>query len=290
MKAASFEYHAPTTIEETVALLREHGDDAKLLAGGQSLVPILALRLARFAHLIDLNPVEELSFITAASDHLSIGAMTRQASAQASPQVATLAPLLSRAIPFIGHFQIRNRGTIGGSIAHADPASELPAVASALGAEMEICGPAGARRVPAEDFFSSVWETAVNPDEVLCAIQFPNWGEQSGFAIEELAWRPGDFAIAGALCAVHLDPSGRIERAGLALMGMGPTPLRAEAAEAALIGVAPAEVALEELAELAVAPTSPSDDVHASGAYRKQVARGLVRRTLAAALREATGA
>ena len=287
MKPAPFEYHAPSKVADAVGLLSEHGDDAKALAGGQSLVPMLALRLARFDHLVDLGRIDELRGVERANGVLRVTAMTPQADAERDPTVAETVPLLARALPLIGHFQIRNRGTIGGSVAHADPASELPAVAVALGAEMEVSSRSGTRTIAADDFFVGTWTTALAPDDLLTAVRFPAWSGRVGFAIEEVTRRSGDFALAGVACAVALDPDDVIERVGLALLGMGPTPVRARAAESALSGASPSDDDVGEIAELAVADTSPVDDVHASGAYRKKVGAHLVRLALDRALAEA---
>jgi aerobic carbon-monoxide dehydrogenase medium subunit len=287
MKPARFEYHAPTTVDEAVALLSSYGDDAKVLGGGQSLVPMLALRLTRFDHLVDLNRIPALQFITRDGEWLSIGAMTRQATAEQDPLVATGTPLLAKALPHIGHFQIRNRGTIGGSIAHADPASELPAVALALDAEIELLGPAGSRRVPAADFFLSMWETATTAEEIVVAVHFPVAAAHTGFGFAEMALRLGDFAITGAACVLTLTDSGVIERAGIALMGMDVTPIRAREAEAALVGAGPEVANLAEIATIAVGAASPTDDVHASARYRSRVGAVMVERSLRSAIEEA---
>src|SRR5579862_5429682 len=250
VKPAPFAYHAPTTVADAVGVLAEHGDEAKVLAGGQSLVPLLALRLARFGHLVDLNRVPGLGEISRVDGHLDVGAMARQAAAERSPLTAAV-PLLARALPLIGHFQIRNRGTIGGSIAHADPASELPAVALALDASLVVASPAGERVVPAGSFFVSTWTTSLAAEDVLRAVRFPGWDGRCGFAIEEFARRSGDFAVSGAACGVALSPSGDVSRAAVALFGMGPTPLRAADAESALVGNAPGAADLTEIGELA---------------------------------------
>jgi len=286
VKPAPFAYHAPTTVADAVGVLGEHGDDAKALAGGQSLVPLLALRLARFAHLVDLNRVEGLTGIQRVNGSLEVGAMTRQAVAERSDLVKAV-PLLAQAIPLIGHFQIRNRGTVGGSIAHADPASELPAVALALDASLVVASPSGSRVVPARDFFVSTWTTSLAADDVLTAVRFPVWEGRCGFAIEEFARRSGDFAVTGAACGVALSPSGDVSRAAVALFGMGPTPLRAADAEAALVGAAPGAADLSEIGELAVRGTDPPDDLHGSSAYRRRVGAHLVTRALTRALEEA---
>jgi carbon-monoxide dehydrogenase medium subunit len=289
MKPAPFTYESPATLAEAVALLARYGDDAKVLAGGQSLVPMLALRLARFERLIDLDRIADLRTIERTGDHLRVGAMVRQAVAERDAVVAADAPLLARALPHIGHFQIRNRGTIGGSTAHADPAAELPAVALALDAELEIAGPKGTRIVPAASFFVSMWATAIDDGEILAAVRYPSWSERSGFAVREFARRPGDFALAGVACGVTVDGEGTVRRAAIAMFGVGPTPIRATAAEAAITGQ-PAGGALEEIAQIAADATNPSDDLHGTATYRRLLAADLVGRALGAAIEEACDA
>ena len=287
MKPAPFAYHAPETVADAVGLLREHGDDAKPLAGGQSLVPLLALRLTRFAHLVDLNRIAALQGLRRDNGALEVGAMTRQATVEHSAD-ADVVPLLARAVPLIGHFQIRNRGTIGGSLAHADPASELPAVALALDAELVAAGPGGVRVIPARDFFVSTWTTALDSAEVLTAVRFPVRTERGGWAIEEFARRAGDFAVTGAACALALGEDGRVERAGIALFGMGSTPLRATEAERALVGSTAGTADTAEIGRLATAGTDPPDDLHGSAAYRRKVGAHMTGRAVARALEEAT--
>jgi carbon-monoxide dehydrogenase medium subunit len=285
MKPGKFHYHAPSTVDEAVGLLVDNADEAKLLAGGQSLVPMMSLRLASFAHVIDLNTVEGLGGIERANGMVRIGALVRQATAENDPDVAADVPLLAAALPHVGHFQIRNRGTVGGSIAHADPASELPAVALALDAAIETIGPDGTRQISAGDFFQSTWTTALADEEVLTAVRFPVWESASGFAVEEVARRHGDFAICGAACAVTLDGD-TVTRAAIALFGVAPTPVRAMAAEQALVGTSAAGD-LRAVAEEAVNSLEPADDIHAPGAYRKRAAAVMVRRALARAIEEA---
>ncbi len=282
MKPASFSYHAPERLDEVGGLLAEYGDDAKPLAGGQSLVPMLSLRLASFKHLVDLNRVVGLSQIERSNGHLRIGATVRQSTAEHSAEVGASVPLLAKALPHIGHFQIRNRGTVGGSIAHADPASELPAVALALAATIEATGSNGTRRIPASEFFVSTWETSLGDAEILSAVEFPVWGAGSGFAVEEIARRHGDFALAGATVGVQLD-GGHVIRAAIAMFGVGSTPIRSTDAESALLSGADAA----EVGRVAAGGVNPSDDLHASGAYRKQVAAIIVSRAITAALKEA---
>lgn len=290
MKPAPFALHAPTTLGEAAALLAEHGDDAKPLAGGQSLVPMLALRLTRFEHLVDLNGIAELRSISLTDGHLRIGAGARQAAVGRDALVASHAPLLARATPLIGHFQIRNRGTIGGSIAHADPASEYPAAALALGARLEVTSARGVRTVPAEEFFTGTWTTVLESDELLSAILVPPRTGRRGEAIEEVARRNGDFALAGAVAVVELDADDRVAAAAIAMFSMGSTPLRAPDAERALVGHAASTVDVVSIAELAVRATEPPDDVHASAGYRKRVGAHLVGTVVARALEEATNA
>jgi len=258
-------------------LLAELGDEAKVLAGGQSLVPMLALRLTRFEHLVDVNRVGELTGFGRENGTLVVRAATRQRVMERDGAIAAAVPLLARATPLIGHFQIRNRGTVGGSLAHADPASEYPAVAVALCAELELAGRGGVRRrVAADDFFVGTWTTAAEPDELVVGAHFPVWPSGSGFAVEEVARRHGDFALAGVACAVAAG------RAGIALFGVGSTPVHARAAEEALLaGAPPADVA-----EAAVRDLDPPSDVHASGTTRARIARHLVERAVARALEE----
>lgn len=285
MKPCKFRYHAPTTIDQAVRLLAEYGSDAKVLAGGQSLVPLMALRLAAFAHLVDINEIEELAAIERWNGYLRVGATVRQATAEHDRIVATAVPLLARTMPLIGHFQVRNRGTVGGSIAHADPASELPAVALALDARFEAVGPARRREISARDFFQYQWQTALADDELLTAVHFPVWSGHSGFAVEEVARRHGDFALCGAVCGITLDGDA-VTRASIALFGVDATPVRATAAEAALV----AEGASADLATIgseAAAPLNPSDDIHATRAYRCHVAGVVVKRALTRAIAEA---
>ena len=286
MKPAPFEHHAPESVAEVTGLLDEHGDEAKLLAGGQSLVPMLAMRLTHFPHLVDLNHVDELTGITRHNGTLTIGATTRQAAIERTSEAAAV-PLLGLAAPLIGHTQIRNRGTVGGSIAHADPAGELPAVALALDAEMDIASAKNTRRVPAREFFTGTWETAVQDHELLAAVRFPVWSGRCGFAVEEMARRHGDFALVGAVCGVRLDDGGVIEQAAVAMLGVGSTPIRAGATEAALRGTSPTDDDVDGAAQQAAAELDPPDDIHASATYRRQVGAHIVGRALARALVEA---
>jgi aerobic carbon-monoxide dehydrogenase medium subunit len=289
VKPAPFEYHRPGTVDEAVRLLAELGDDAKVLAGGQSLIPILALRLTAFEHLVDIGRVEGLTGIDRHDGRLRIGAGVTEAAVERSAEVAAAVPLLARATPYVGHVQIRNRGTVGGCIAHADPAGEYPAVALALDAEIEATSPRGARTIPAAELFTGLWSTTLEPDELLTAVTFPVWGGRTGVAVEELARRHGDFAIAGAAVAVGLDGDDRIERCAIGLLGLGSTPLRARAAEALVVGAAasdldPVVVGRAALGDLTEVPS----DQHGSAGYRTRVGATMVARALRSAIEEAS--
>lgn len=288
MKPASFEYHAPETVADAVRLLADLGDGAKLLAGGQSLIPILALRLGVFEHLVDIGRVDEVKGIERRDDTLWIGAGTTQATVESSAVVASEVPLLARATPLIGHFQIRNRGTLGGSIAHADPSAEYPVVARALDARMEVVSPKGRRTIAAADFFEGIWSTSMEPDEILVGVSFPIWGARSGFAIEEFARRHGDFAIAGATIGVALDEGGRIQRCAIGLFGLGSVPERATAAEIEVTGRLAIDLEPEEIGRLATAGLeSVPSDLHGSAEYRKRVGVAMVARAWRTATTEA---
>ena len=287
MKPAPFEYHAPVGVDEAVGLLADLGDEAKVLAGGQSLVPMLNLRLTRFEALVDLGRIPALAGVEAVDGGVRVGAMTPQSDVERDPLVSARVPLLARATPLIGHFQIRNRGTVGGSIAHADPAAEYPAVALALDTEIEAQGPSGTRTIPAVDFFAGTWTTVLEPEEILTAVRLPTWGPGSGFAVEEMARRHGDFAIAGVVCGVQVR-GGLVARAAVALLGMGFTPMRASTAEAALLGQAAEEVDVDEVGRLAVEGLEPPDDLHASAGLRRRAAAALTARALTHAIEEAT--
>lgn len=256
-----------------------------MLAGGQSLVPILALRLARFATLVDLNAVRDLDYVRHDADQLVIGAMTRQADIEKDELVARYAPLLARATPHIGHFQIRNRGTLGGSVVHADPAAEYPAVAVALGATMNLIGPAGPRAVPAGEFFVGPLMSAIEDDEILESISYPIWSGRCGFAVQEIARREGDFAMAGAAVGIGVE-AGTVRRASGALFGVGSTPVPLVLDH--LVGESAASLDTRAIAADATAELTPPDDVHASGRYRRHLAAVLVARVLDEAVLEAT--
>jgi aerobic carbon-monoxide dehydrogenase medium subunit len=282
MKLPPFEYEAPATVAEAVDLLAEYTDEASVLAGGQSLIPLLALRLARPAVLIDINGVSELAGISATDGWVSIGAMTREYVAEESKTVADTVPLLAAALPLIGHEAIRSRGTIGGSLAHGDPAAELPAVARALDAEFVVRGPAGDRVIAAAQWFEGYLTTSRGADELLVEVRFPAERPGTGTSFLEVARRHGDFAIAGLATSLVLS-GGVISEARLALAGVSDVPARASAAEDLLTGERPSAELFEEAARGAVADLDPPGDLHGSPEYRKAVAGALVRRGLRAA-------
>ncbi|UGT68211.1 xanthine dehydrogenase family protein subunit M [Nocardia gipuzkoensis] len=288
MKPAAFEYHAPATAAEAVTLLAELGEEAKIIAGGQSLVPMLALRLAVFEHLVDLRRVDELRGIETRPDAVRIGAGTTHAAVGRSEDVRRGAPLLTRATPLIGHFQIRNRGTIGGAIAHADAAAEYPVVALTLDADIETLSPRGRRTIPASAFFTGMWTTDLEQDEMVTGIVFPVWHGRCGFAIEEFTRRSGDFAMAGATVAVRLDADSRVERCAIGLFGLAPTPVRATETEAELIGRPAEATQAEEIGRSATAGLDAvSSDVHGSADYRRRVGAAMVAHAWRRAVEEA---
>jgi aerobic carbon-monoxide dehydrogenase medium subunit len=281
MKPAPFEYWAPTSVDEALKLLSGFDDpgDAKIMAGGQSLMALLNLRLAQPAHIVDLNGVAELSSINRSNGTLTIGAMTRQRSAEQSAEVAAACPMLVQALRQVGHPQIRNRGTVGGSLAHADPAAELPALAVCLGAELVMRGPSGERTVNAREFFTGFLSTVLAEDEILTAVRIPVAGPATGSTFEEVARRHGDFAMVGVAAQVRLDGD-TIAEANIALSGVAGQPVYAAAASAALSGQAPSPEVFAAAGAAAAADLDPTSDLHASAAYRKHVAGVLVRRAL----------
>ena len=279
MKLPPVEYEAPTTVAEAVDLLAEHLDEASVLAGGQSLIPLLALRLARPEVLIDINGIDELSGMSTADGWVAIGAMTRDYVAEESETLADTVPLLAAALPLIGHEAIRSRGTIGGSLAHADPAAELPAVARALDAEFVVRGQSGERMIQAAQWFEGYLTTSRRSDELLLEVRFPTARPGTGISFQEIARRHGDFAIVGLAASLTL--SGEvISDARLAFAGLSDVPVRAAAAEDLLIGERPSAELFDEAARRVTDDVDPPADLHGSSDYRKTVAAVLVRRGL----------
>jgi carbon-monoxide dehydrogenase medium subunit len=288
MKLPHVDYEAPKTVPEAVELLAEYQDEASVLAGGQSLIPLLALRLAHPAVLIDINGIAELSGVSAVNGSVAIGAMTREYVAEESATVADAVPLLAAALPLVGHEAIRSRGTIGGSLAHADPAAELPAVARALDAEFVVRGPAGERVVPAAEWFEGYLTTSRRPDELLVQVRFPAAGRGTGISFQEVARRHGDFAMVGLATSLTLS-GGTITDARLAFAGMSDVPVRAGGAEDLLAGERPSAELFDEAARRATDGIDPPADLHGSADYRRKVAAALVRRGLREAADNADG-
>lgn len=289
MKPPRFDYVSPRSIEEALSILAQHGEQAKVLAGGQSLVPLLNFRLVRPAYLVDLNDLADLGGIRVADGRLCIGAMTRQRAVETSALVRERCPLLAEAMPQIGHTQIRNRGTIGGSLAHADPAAELPAVAAALGGELVLQSARGRRVLTPEQFFVGYLTTAAAPDELLVEVRLPVAPPRTGSAFLEVSRRHGDFALVGVAVTLSVDAAGVCTAGAIALTGVGPTPVVAAEAARALVGVRPAATAFEEAGRRAAAAVEPDGDLHASSEYRKHLASVLTRRALARAAERAGG-
>jgi aerobic carbon-monoxide dehydrogenase medium subunit len=285
MKPAPFDYHRPDTLDEALALVAEHAGDAKPLAGGQSLIPAMNFRLATPAVLVDLNWIKELAYLREGTDGgLRIGSMTRQRALERNDLVRRIAPLIDETMPFIAHPAIRTRGTVGGSLAHADPAAELPAVMLALDARFGVRSQAGARSIAASDFYVGLFSTALEPGELLTEIEIPaqsHIGARHGWAFEEMSRRHGDFALVGVAALVAVDDAGRCSRARIALLSVGDGPVLAERAAQALAGSVPSADAIRAAAEAAATEDiDPTSDMHASSRYRRQLATVLTRRAL----------
>ena len=290
MKPAKFEYFAPSSLAEALELLGEHGDDAKVLAGGQSLMPMLNMRLAQPKVVIDINRIPGLDYISPTPDGgLAIGALTRQRTVEKSDVIRERIPVLAAAIPSIGHFQIRNRGTVGGSISHADPAAELPAICFALGGELVLSSASSQRVLKAEDFFLAPLTTAIRPEELLTEIRLPARTEEWRWGFEEVCRRQGDFAMVGAVSLLEMDGGGVCKSACITMFGVGGTPLRIGRAEEALLGNPISASALRDVSQIVSEELDPDSDIHASAAYRKEVGGVIARRTVEAAINSVNG-
>jgi CO/xanthine dehydrogenase FAD-binding subunit len=285
MKPANFDYHDPATLDEALGLMAQFGEQARPLAGGQSLVPLMNFRLIRPAHLIDLNGVNELSYLKAENGILRIGATTRQRELERSADIAQRWPLLREATGFIGHIQIRNRGTVGGSLAHAFPSAELPVAMVTLEASFILRSAANQRRARAEDFFLSYMTTMLEPGELLTEIEVPALPANSGCSYQEVNWRHGDFALAGAAALLALDRGGAISHVRLTLTGV--TPIRSREAEEFLLGKKPSEVVFRDAAQRATEHLEQDSDIHASAEYRREACAVLARRALTQAAQRA---
>jgi len=286
VKPAAFDYHAPATLAEALQIIGD-AEDARVLAGGQSLVPMLAIRLAQPQALVDLNGIADLAYIRRDNGQVAIGAMTRQRQVEQNPLIRQTVPVLTAAVEQVGHVTIRNRGTVGGSVAHADPAAELPTVMAGLRATLVLTGPSGRREVPAGEFFQSYFTTSLRPGEILTELRLPVSPPRTGWAFEELARRHGDFAVAAVMATTTLDADGRIAAARLAIAGAGPTPIAATDAEAALVGRDPSAAVIADGAAAVAAAAQPVDDIHGTADYRRQVVAVLARRALTAAVTRA---
>ena len=281
MKPAKFDYFAPATLDEALELLEQHGAEAKVLAGGQSLMPMMNLRLVRPAVVVDINRVEGLSSIHAADGTISVGALTRQRDLGQSDVIRDAFPMLTAAISHIGHFQIRNRGTIGGSLAHADPAAELPALCTALDAEFFVADSGGEQTVPAAEFAIAPLITSLAPEQLLTEIRLPVLqGEGWRWGFREVSRREGDFALVGAVAMLRNDTDGVCHEARITMFAVGDAPARMPAAEASLVGRVLDDAARREAAALVSEAVTPGSDIHASSEYRKEVSAVMARRAL----------
>ena len=280
MKPAKFDYHAPTTLAEALELLAQHGPDAKVLAGGQSLMPMMNLRLVRPAVVVDINRVAGLTGIATADGAITIGSLTRQRQIERSGEITSAFPVVGAAIPHIGHFQIRNRGTIGGSLAHADPAAEIPAICTALDAEFTVASSSGEQTVAACDFAVGPLMTALEPEQLLTQVRLPLLDGNWCWGFREVSRRHGDFALVGAIALLRLGDGGVCQEARITMFAVGDAPSRIPAAEQALVGRVVDADARAEAAALVSEAVSPGSDIHASAEYRKEVSAVMARRAL----------
>lgn len=283
MKAAPFDYIVPATLAEACAALSEADGGACVLAGGQTLVPLMALRMSQPFILIDINRIPGLSGVSVERDTVRIGAMTRQSDLLANARLAEALPVLVEAVSHIGHLQTRNRGTIGGSIAFGEPAAELPATLVTLGGSIEVQSVRGARRIEARDLYIGPYTTTIEPDEIITSVQFPCWPRETLWIFHEVMRRPGDFALVGLLGALWIE-NGAVARAGLGWFAMGDTPVAAVQAEQALLGRSVAQIDPALIAELALADCQPYDDHHATERYRTKVGKRIFEQALSRAL------
>jgi carbon-monoxide dehydrogenase medium subunit len=289
MIPSAFDYHAPATVSEAVALLRQYGDAAKLLSGGQSLLPMLKLRLGAAAHLVDIGRIAGLEYLKEEGGMLRIGGRTRESALERSELIRTRYPILLDTARVIADPLVRNRATVGGNLAHGDPGNDHPATMLALGAQVVATGPKGERVIPIEKFFLGLFTTALTPDEILTEIRIPIPPPRSGGAYVKLERKVGDFATAAAAAQVTLSAQGAVERVGLALTNVGPTPVKAAAGEAHLLGKKPDAAAIGEAARLAAEAASPQADRRGSVEYKRQMSRVMAQRALKTAVERAGG-
>ena len=280
MKPCAFEYYTPQSVEEAIELLDRYGDDAKIIAGGQSLVPMMNFRLARPEILIDINAIQELEYIKSDGDELAMGALTRERDIEQSPLIIEKWPLLSKAISFIGHSAIRNRGTLGGSLVHADPSAEIPTSLCALNGRVKVVGPSGERTLEPEEFFLTYLTTSLEPTDLLVEIRIPALPQKMGWSFRELSRRSGDFAIVAVAILLFTEKTGVCREARISMGGVAPTPVRAQEAETLLSGQKITEKLIAEAAQQAAEETDTEPDYHASAEYRMDMARVFVKRGL----------
>jgi carbon-monoxide dehydrogenase medium subunit len=289
MIPAAFEYHAPTSVGEATALLTRLGEDAKILSGGQSLIPMMKLRLAGPRHVVDINGIPDLAYIREADGFLRIGGLTRECDLEAFELIRTRYPLLHDTSKVIADPLVRNLATLGGNLAHGDPANDHPATMLALGAEVVAVGPRGERRIPIASFFTGPFETALAAGEILTEVRIPVPAPRSGGAYLKLERKVGDFATAAVAVQLTLAAGGACERAGIGLTNVGLTPIKAERAEAALRGARPDEATIKRAAQLAAEAAQPSADLRGSVEYKKDLVSVLTTRALRRALERAGG-
>jgi carbon-monoxide dehydrogenase medium subunit len=280
MKPSPFEYFAPASVAEAIGLLERYGEEAKVLAGGQSLIPMMNFRVARPQILVDINLVKELDYIREEKDELIIGSLTRERAVEVSPLVQKRCPILAEAISYIGHLPIRTRGTMGGSLVHADPTAEIPVVVSALEGKMKVAGPSGERTLRAEEFFVTYLTSALEPSEILVEVRIPTLPPNTGWSFMEFSRRHGDFGIVSVAALLFMGSQGRCRKASLALGGVAPSPLRAREAEKLLSGQVITEALIMEAGVLAAQATEPESDYHASAEYRRDLAKVFTQRSL----------
>ncbi|MFN8593620.1 MAG: xanthine dehydrogenase family protein subunit M [Thermomicrobiales bacterium] len=290
MIPGQFSYHAPASLSEAIALLGEYGGDAKILSGGQSLIPMMRFRLAQPGHVVDINRIDGLSYVEEANGVLRIGALAREADLDATPAVHTRYPLLADAIGVIADPLVRNLATVCGNVAHADPANDHPAVMLAYRAEVVAEGPGGRRTIPIDDFFVDTFVTSLEPDEVLVELRIPASGPHTGGAYQKLERKVGDYAIAAVAVQLRLNEDGTVAEAGIALTNLGPMPIRAAAAEAALIGQVANAAVIQRAADLTAAAAEPVADNRGPEDYKRAVTRTLAKRAIQSAADRARGA
>jgi CO/xanthine dehydrogenase FAD-binding subunit len=289
MKPSAFEYFTPSTVREAIELLRSHGDEAKILAGGQSLIPMMNFRVARPQVLIDINKIKELDYIREEKGELVIGGLTRERTLEVSPVVKKKCPILAEAISYIGHLPIRTRGTIGGSLVHADPSAEIPIIVCGLGGKMKVVGPSGERTLGTDEFFMTYLTSALEAAEILVEVRIPILPVNAGWSFMEFSRRHGDFGIVAVASILYLENKELCRKASIALGGVAPTPLRAGEAESLLAGRVITEELIKEAGVKAAQATDPESDYHASAEYRKDMARVFTQRSLKEAWNKAKG-